>query len=308
MIIPTLRAAAAATAAAACCVCSVAAQAAVLPGQGTWARTLLARDLDGNLANGAEAFYDTVLNITWLADANAGAGTAYDTVITSTDEDAPSSTATDGRMVALDALLWAAQLEVHGVTGWRLPGLAPVDGIAFQYAPKLAANPYDGSIDEGYNLTGTSSELGHLFYTTLGMLGRFDSRGVAYGKDVVAARFNSGPFAQLSRTTYFAGERYFGPVLGGRPALWSLSLSTGLQTGVPDHEVLGAWAVHDGDVGHAMPVPEPQAWAQMLCGLAVGALLHRRSGRPRPRGAAPQSSSFDKSRTAPLSALVASSA
>jgi hypothetical protein len=274
--IPNLRGFAAA---AACCAYSVAAQAAVLPGQGTWERTLLARDLDGNIGNGAEAYYDTVLNITWLADVNAGAGSIYDTMIASTGEGTPSSTATDGRMVALDALLWTAQLNVNGVTGWRLPGLAPVDGVAFQYGPKLAANPYDGSIDEGYNVTGTNSELGHLFYSTLGMLGRFDSHGVAYEKDVVAAHFNSGPFANLSRATYFAGERYFGPVLGGRPALWSLSMSVGLQTGVPDDNGFGAWAVHDGDVGSAMPVPEPQAWALMLCGLAVCTLVRHRSSR-----------------------------
>lgn len=273
---PTIRGLATALA---CCACSVAAQAAVLPGQGTWERTLLARDLDGQFGNGAEAYYDTVLNITWLADANAGAGSVYDTVIVGADEETPSSTATDGRMVALDALLWTAQLNVHGVTGWRLPGLAPVDGVAFKYGPKLAANPYDGSIDEGYNTAGTNSELGHLFYTTLGILGRYDSRGVRYDKDVVSASFNSGPFTNLSRTDYAAGQRYFGPLMGGRPALWGLRLATGEQTALAYDGGLGAWAVHDGDVGTAMPVPEPQAWALMLCGLAVGSLLCRHGGR-----------------------------
>ena len=38
-------------------------------GQGTWETTLQARDLDGNLST-AEAYYDTDLDITWLADAN----------------------------------------------------------------------------------------------------------------------------------------------------------------------------------------------------------------------------------------------
>ena len=42
-------------------------------GQGTWETTLQGRDLDGNAAT-FEAYYDTVLDITWLADANA-AGT-----------------------------------------------------------------------------------------------------------------------------------------------------------------------------------------------------------------------------------------
>ena len=42
--------------------------AAPIIGQGTWETTLQARDLDGDLTT-TEAFYDTTLNITWLADA-----------------------------------------------------------------------------------------------------------------------------------------------------------------------------------------------------------------------------------------------
>jgi hypothetical protein len=45
------------------------AEAAVVIGQGPWQATLQARDLDGNLSNGPEAFFDTVLNVSWLADA-----------------------------------------------------------------------------------------------------------------------------------------------------------------------------------------------------------------------------------------------
>lgn len=45
------------------------AQAVSVSGQGTWESTLQGRDLDGNLAT-FEAYYDTVLGITWLADAN----------------------------------------------------------------------------------------------------------------------------------------------------------------------------------------------------------------------------------------------
>jgi hypothetical protein len=38
-------------------------------GQGTWETTLQARDLDGNTST-IEAYYDTDLDITWLANAN----------------------------------------------------------------------------------------------------------------------------------------------------------------------------------------------------------------------------------------------
>src|SRR3989344_215147 len=52
------------------------AHAASVSGQGTWETTLQGRDLDGNLST-AEAYYDTALNITWLANANY-AGTTMD--------------------------------------------------------------------------------------------------------------------------------------------------------------------------------------------------------------------------------------
>jgi hypothetical protein len=65
-----------------------------VPGQGTWETTLLPRDLDGNLANGPEAFYDTVLNITWLRNAKV-----------------------NGLMTWTSANTWANTLVVGGVGG-----------------------------------------------------------------------------------------------------------------------------------------------------------------------------------------------
>ena len=53
------------------------AHAAGVQGQGTWETTLQGRDLDGDLSNGPEAFFDTVLNVTWLADANHAKTTNY---------------------------------------------------------------------------------------------------------------------------------------------------------------------------------------------------------------------------------------
>ena len=79
---------------------SGAAQAAGVAGQGIWERSLQARDLDGNRANGPEAFYDTTLDITWLADAGANWVLNWDSANT-----------------------WANQLNLGGVTGWRLPAL-----------------------------------------------------------------------------------------------------------------------------------------------------------------------------------------
>jgi hypothetical protein len=54
---------------------------------------------------------------------------------------------------------------------------------------------------------------------------------------------------------------------------WVFDFANGQQLasppvgGLPD--AYFAWAVHDGDVGTAMPVPEPAVWASLLAGLAA---------------------------------------
>ena len=55
----------------ACTICSpsVSAHSLGIPGQGTWETTLEGRDLDGNPAT-FEAYYDTVLDITWLPNSH----------------------------------------------------------------------------------------------------------------------------------------------------------------------------------------------------------------------------------------------
>src|SRR5688572_25735584 len=83
------------------------AQAVPIAGQGTWETTLQARDIDGD--GTVDAWYDTALNVTWLADANAGAGSPFD----------DGSDPLDGEMTWANAKDWAAALDVHGVTGWR---------------------------------------------------------------------------------------------------------------------------------------------------------------------------------------------
>jgi len=57
------------------------------------------------------AYYDPNLDITWLADANAGAGSAFD----------DGFSTTDGKMTWANANAWAAGLSIGGVSGWRLP-------------------------------------------------------------------------------------------------------------------------------------------------------------------------------------------
>lgn len=89
---------------------------------------------------GGKAVYDTDLDITWLADANAGAGSKFDN----------GDSTTDGRMDLNNANAWAASINIEGVTGWRLPTAFNSDG---------------SGICDGFDCTG--SEMGHMFYIEL---------------------------------------------------------------------------------------------------------------------------------------------
>jgi hypothetical protein len=60
---------------------------------------------------GGLGVYDSDQDITWLANANAGAGSSFD----------DGSNTIDGRMKWASANAWAASLNIGGFTNWRLP-------------------------------------------------------------------------------------------------------------------------------------------------------------------------------------------
>lgn len=90
---------------------------------------LQGRDLDGNAAT-FEAYYDTTQNISWLVDADAQRAAVHWT----------------------EAVVFLNGLNVHGVTGWRLPRTPVLDA---------ACSIQGGSFSGGLGCTG--SEIGHLF-------------------------------------------------------------------------------------------------------------------------------------------------
>lgn len=65
------------------------------------------------LTLGGLGVYDTDLDITWLQDANAGAGTPFDN----------GTSTTDGTMTWTNARDWAEGLTTGGGTNWRLPSM-----------------------------------------------------------------------------------------------------------------------------------------------------------------------------------------
>lgn len=229
-------------------------QAAAVSGQGTWETTLQGRDLDGNLAT-AEAYYDTVLGITWLADANY-AGALMDWWAANT---------------------WAAGLNPYssGITGWRLPTTSPVDGVSY--------NHYfsdDGSTDFGYNISAlgsaypgsTGSEMAHLFYNTLGNLAHHDTSGnpqSGYGLS------NTGLFVNVHSFVYWSATE----ALPSTNFVWNFIMVGGFQDFGHKAGGFGAWAVHDGDVGASTVLPVPAAvwlFGSGLLGLGAAARKRRR--------------------------------
>ena len=224
--------------------------AAPVSGQGTWETTLQGRDLDGNLST-AEAYYDTSLNITWLADANAGAGSAFDDIPWN------GGSTTDGLMTWSSATAWAAGLNPYGsnITGWRLPTTNDVGNDGATYT-----NIYQG-LDYGYNIT-AYSEMSHMFYTTLGDKAYVDTSG-SYQPDYGLT--NTGPFSNVQSPSYWSATEH----APDTSQAWYFNTADGSQDGYNKIGAMSAWAVHSGDVGAAVSsVPVPAAVWLFSSGLA----------------------------------------
>jgi len=226
-----------------------AAQATPVPGQGSWQTTLQGRDLDANMANGFEAFYDTALDISWLRSVNS-------------NPNAPDS----GFLTWAQATAWA-QLPRYGISGWRLPTLTDAGSNG---CPTWGF----GGTECGYNVTTTDSEMAHWFYDTLGNKAQFDTAGSPQGAYGLT---NTGDFL-FSNPAYAPGDYWIG-VLAPNDYAFYFNAQTGRQftvdqglNGTPAHAF--AMAVRDGDVGAnptppANQVPEPQTLALTLAGMAI---------------------------------------
>lgn len=227
---------------------------------------------------GGGLIYDDVLNVTWLQNANYGAGSTFDDGISSTD----------GLMTFGNTLAWVTNLSyfdsVRNVTytDWRLPSVYPVHFVQdwrnynFTYST-------DGSTDHGYNISApgstypgtTASELAFMYYQNLENKGYFDTQGIhLVGFGLVDDPSNPNDeslFINLQPDIYWAYNGYVIPELGA----WEFSMYDGMQ---PNYAggARYAWAVRDGDVA---AVPEPEIYAMMLAGLGlVGAAARRQRG------------------------------
>ncbi len=219
---------------------------------------LQGRDLNGSVGS-FEAYYDTDLNVTWLADANYAKTSGYDA---------------DGRMTWSQANAWAAQLSFYNpltgetINNWRLPTTTDTGAPGCNWA-------YSGT-DCGYNVNPASSEMAHLYFVELGNLSSAtptgtDSGAYAGGSNPYSTLDNVGPFVNFQSYWYWSGTEYApSPTLA-----WVFNTNYGDQGYIATPSSLYALAVRPGDVA---AVPEAQIYALMLAGLGLVGWRARRRG------------------------------
>lgn len=179
---------------------------------------------------GGGLIYDADLNITWLADANYGAGSLYDNGTI----DRPSTT--DGRMTWDNAMAWAADLTyydtVRAVTysDWRLPTTLQPDPSCSTAFPLV-----------GYNCSG--SEMGHLFYQELG--------GTAKQSILTSTDGDLALFQNIQEADYWSATQ---DITAFQQPPWAFGFFSGVQTHDAPHLAVHAWAVRNhGHASHKRP-------------------------------------------------------
>jgi hypothetical protein len=211
------------------------------------AQTLQARDIDGD--GTTDAYYDSQQNLSWLADANFAATSGYWNSLDYSWYPVPLEA---GRMSQSDSVAWADQLEIHGITDWRLPLLLEAPTVN----PSIGAPP-DTPCSE---VSGWLCVVGENEMTVL-----FSQLGGA-----------TSPFVNVQDLEYWTGSNF------GLDGAWGAYAARGDRaSGITDElrVPVFAWAVRDGDV--ALAVPEPSTYAMLLLGLAgIGAVTRRGRGRP----------------------------
>lgn len=187
---------------------------------------------------GGQAYYDTTLGITWLADANHAMTSGYDA---------------DGRMDWWAAQDWIHSLNTAGFLGaadWRLPvTIQPDPTCSDQYLPGGAYSA------QGYGYGCSGSEMGHLYHQYAGMLTAFTNvqpdfywSDTLYAPDVV------------SQTQLRAWAFNPDPALGRQDRFDAI--------GTPFY----AWAVRTGDIA---VVPLPAAAWLLASALGMMGVLRR---------------------------------
>jgi len=230
---------------------------------------------------GGGLIYDTTLNITWLQNANAAAGSSYD--------DGWSST--DGRTSFQSAQAFAANFSyfdpVNGVTysDWRqpqgydigAPGApsylnTPGPGEPFYAGPSGVGCDWQYNLyDCGYNVNPLANELVHLF-VDLGNFAMYDENAIYRGgfSGVDWGLAHTGPFVNFQNYVYWTAIiNPADPTLAWRHFYTENGRMSWRLVEDPDQYVM---LVADGDIAAPAVVshaPEPETYAMLLAGLGL---------------------------------------
>ncbi len=220
---------------------------ALLCFSGTASATLVSRA-------GGQAYYDDVLNITWLTDANYAHASGYVYTVTphvpghDPEYEAALTFQSDPTRETAEEFIDFLNTNLHlGTSGWRMPVVSVPD-------PTCSVSTGNA---HGYGCT--ASEMGSLFYTTLG-----NTEGLPPS--------NTGPFANVWSGLYWTTTAY----PPNPNYLYDFHWGNGAQ-GANNGESFGAayiWAVHDGDIA---AIPEPTSGLLLALGLGGLALRRRRA-------------------------------
>jgi len=192
-----------------------------------------------------QAYYDDVLNISFLANAN----------LAKTETFSVAGIDAQGQMDWHTANDWIVAMNGSnylGLNDWRLPELLPANGTSFDLS--FSNN---GSTDKGTGDYKSTSELSYNFHINLDFAGheiyiRDDSNpsSTESNPDYLDGGRNTSPFNNLSASTW---DYWYGTSFDSNNAFQVFNNG---DQGVTDksNQFVHVWAVHSGDVG-AVPVP-----------------------------------------------------
>jgi len=253
--------------------CSTTALAVGVTGQGTWATTLQGLDLDGN-ASTFEAYYDTTLDITWLANANLAATNQFGLTLSGTYFDSMANTVgITGLMTWSNAKAWITGMNAVNYLGyndWRLPTMMDTGAPGCDNA--FSGTDCGSNVQTGDAATTVYSEMASLWYDTLGNTAYYDTSGnpAQPGWGLT----NTGPFSNFQAQKYWSGLRS-----STASGAWVFGADKGLQSPYYfNNSYFYAMAVRsDNDV--ALPLPAAAGlFASGLFGL-LGTLIGKRRSR-----------------------------
>lgn len=195
---------------------------------------------------GGQAYYDSTLGITWLADAN----------LADSNDFGVAGIGFNGDMSWDKANEWIAALNTTaylGANDWRLPFVTDTGAPGCDLAYTGTDCGYNAQTKDGSTVY---SEMAHLFYVTLGNTGTFDTSGNLSGCAgfPVFCLTNTGPFANLQANYYWTGTEYAPDTSNS----WYFHFGAGSQYLELKSQGLYAWAVRPGDIA-AVPLPAA-AW------------------------------------------------